>query len=84
MGYGRCGGFVGGLLLCGGLLKVDEGGVMAGLVLDEVIVRPCFHDFAVLDNGDEVGVADGGESMGNDDGGAADGGFVECLLDDTL
>lgn len=66
------------------VLEMDEGGVEASGVLDEVVVRADFHDLAVLEDGNEVGIADGGEAVGDYDGGTANGGFVQSLLDNAL
>jgi hypothetical protein len=53
-------------------LQLQHSGVASlGVVVEQVGVRSLLHDLAVLDDGNDVGVAHGGETVRHDDGGAA-------------
>jgi hypothetical protein len=66
------------------LLRRDEAGVRAVLVVEELIMCALFEDKAVTHNVDPVGVFDRGQSVRDGDGGAAGSGFIQSVLDNTL
>ena len=64
-------------------LGLDEKTIGA-VALDQFVVAAAFHDPAVVENEDAVGMADGGETVGDDQAGAAVHEPFERFVDEAL